>query len=116
MIHGRKYRRLNFYSGKRQSFLKTMAVSLIKNENITTTEARAKEIRRYTEKIITLCKDDSLAAKKRAYSYLRDKEAVKKLYTSLRDRYSERNGGYTRIFHIGYRRGDGAKMCLIKLD
>lgn len=115
MIHGRKYRRLNFYSGKRQSFLKNMAVSLIKSESIITTEARAKEVRRYTEKIITLCKDDSLASKKRAYSYLSDKEAVKKLYASLKDRYNDRNGGYTRIFHIGYRRGDGAKMSLIKL-
>lgn len=115
MIHGRKYRRLNFYSGKRQSFLRNMVISLIKNESITTTSARAKEVKRQAEKIINLCKDESLSSKKRAYSYLRDEDVVKKLFTSLKDRYSNRNGGYVRIFHIGYRKGDGAELSLLKL-
>ncbi len=115
MIHGRKYRRLNFYSGKRQSYLRNMAISLIKSESIVTTTARAKEVKRYTEKIITLCKDESLSSKKKAYSYLRDKEVVEKLFTTLKDRYANRPGGYVRIFNVGYRKGDGAEMSLLKL-
>jgi len=115
MEHGRKYRKLNLYSGKRQGFLKNMAVSLILNESVKTTDARAKEVRRYTEKIITICKDESLASKKKAYSTLRNSKAVEKLFTALRNRYLERNGGYTRIFKIGYRAGDGASMCLVTL-
>ncbi|HOJ16118.1 MAG TPA: 50S ribosomal protein L17 [Caldisericia bacterium] len=115
MIHGRKYRRLNFYSGKRQSYLRNMAISLIKSESIVTTTARAKEVKRHTEKIITLCKDESLSSKKKAYSYLRDKEVVEKLFTTLKDRYANRAGGYVRIFNVGYRKGDGAEMSLLKL-
>jgi len=115
MEHGRKYRKLNLYSSKRHSFLKNMAVSLILNESIKTTDARAKEVRRYTEKIITISKDESLSSKKKAYSILRNSKAVEKLFTVIRNRYLERNGGYTQIFNIGYRTGDGASMCLVKL-
>lgn len=116
MRHGRKYRKLNFYSAQRASLLRNMTVSLIMTENVTTTDARAKEVKRYAEKIITLCKDNSLATRRRAFAYLRSKEALEKLYGSLRDRYIDQKGGYIRIFHAGFRRGDAAEMCIIKLD
>ncbi len=115
MRHGRKYRKLNFYSGQRQSVLRTMTVSLLLEEKIITTEARAKEIKREAEKIITLCKDDSLATRRRAFAQLRDKQALQKLYASLKDRYAEQNGGYIRIFHVSPRKGDGAPMAMLKL-
>jgi large subunit ribosomal protein L17 len=115
MRHGRKLRKLNFYSAQRSSLLRNMTVSLIMTENVTTTDARAKEIKRYAEKIITLCKDDSLATRRRAFAYLRSKEALQKLYGSLRDRYIDQKGGYVRIFHAGFRKGDAAEMCIIKL-
>ncbi len=116
MRHGRKYRKLNFYSGQRQSVLRTLTVSLLLEESITTTEARAKEIKREAEKVITFCKDDSLASKRRAFAYLRSKQALQKLYSSLKDRYAEKDGGYIRLFHVGYRRGDGAPMAMLKLS
>jgi len=92
-----------------------MVISLIKSESVITTTARAKEVKRHAEKMINLCKDESLSSKKRAYSYLHDKDIVKKLFTSLKDRYADRNGGYVRIFHVGYRKGDGAQISLLKL-
>ncbi len=116
MRHGRKYRKLNFYSGQRKSVLRNLTVSLLLEETITTTEARAKEIKREAEKIITLCKDESLSARRRAFAQLRSKEALIKLYSSLKDRYAERDGGYIRLFHVGYRRGDSAPMAMLKLS
>ena len=92
-----------------------MTVSLIMTETVNTTDARAKEVQRYAESVINLCKDDSLNNRRKAFSKLRDKEAVKKMFGPLHDRYQERNGGYIRIFHTGFRRGDAAKMCTIKL-
>ena len=82
---------------------------------MTTTEARAKEIKREAEKVITLCKDESLATRRLAFARVRDEEVLKKLYGPLRDRFLERNGGYVRLFRVGYRRGDGSPLCLIKL-
>jgi large subunit ribosomal protein L17 len=116
MRHGRKLRKLNFYSAQRSSLLRNMTVSLIMTENVTTTDARAKEVKKYAEKIITWCKDDSLATRRRAFAHLRSKEALQKLYGSIRDRYLEQNGGYIRIFKAGFRRGDAAEMCILKLD
>jgi large subunit ribosomal protein L17 len=116
MRHGRKYRKLNFYSAQRQSVLRNLIVSLLLEETITTTEARAKEIKREAEKVITLCKDESLAARRRAFAQLRSKEALQKLYSSLKDRYAEKEGGYVRLFHVGYRRGDAAPLAMLKLS
>jgi large subunit ribosomal protein L17 len=115
MRHRRKNRRLNFYSAQRKSVLRTMTVSLIKEETVNTTDARAKEVRRFAESVINLSKIDTLNNRRMAFSKLRDKDAVKKMFGPLHDRYQERNGGYIRIFHTGFRRGDAAKMCMLKL-
>ncbi|MCK5848418.1 MAG: 50S ribosomal protein L17 [Caldisericia bacterium] len=115
MRNRRKSRKLNFYSAQRKSVLRTMTVSLIMTETVNTTDARAKEVKKYAESLINLCKDDSLNNRRRAFSTLRDKDVVKKMFGPLHDRYQERDGGYIRIFHTGYRRGDAAKMCTLKL-
>lgn len=115
MTHGKKLRKLNLYSAQRASLIRNMTVSLLREESVTTTEARAKEIKREAEKVITLCKDESLATRRLAFAKLRDEEVLKKLYGPLRDRFLERNGGYVRLFRVGYRRGDGSPLCLIKL-
>lgn len=115
MNHGKKLRKLNVYSAQRASLIRNMTVSLLREESVTTTEARAKEIKREAEKVITLCKDESLATRRLAFARLRDEEVLKKLYGPLRDRFLERNGGYVRLFRVGYRRGDGSPLCLIKL-
>jgi large subunit ribosomal protein L17 len=115
MNHGKKLRKLNVYSAQRASLIRNMTVSLLREESVTTTEARAKEIKREAEKVITLCKDESLATRRLAFARVRDEEVLKKLYGPLRDRFLERNGGYVRLFRVGYRRGDGSPLCLIKL-
>ncbi|MDD4663294.1 MAG: 50S ribosomal protein L17 [Caldisericia bacterium] len=115
MTHGKKLRKLNVYSAQRASLIRNMTVSLLREESVTTTEARAKEIKREAEKVITLCKDESLATRRLAFAKLRDEEVLKKLYGPLRDRFLERNGGYVRLFRVGYRRGDGSPLCMIKL-
>lgn len=116
MRHGKKLKKLNLYSAQRASLIRNMTVSLLREESVTTTEARAKEIKREAEKVITLCKDDSLATRRLAFAKIRDEEVLKKLYGPLRDRFLEKNGGYTRIFKVGYRRGDGAPLCTVKLS
>lgn len=115
MTHGKKLRKLNLYSAQRASLIRNMTVSLLREESVTTTEARAKEIKREAEKVITLCKDESLATRRLAFAKLRDEEVLKKLYGPLRDRFLDRNGGYVRLFRVGYRRGDGSPLCMIKL-
>ncbi|MCE5223871.1 50S ribosomal protein L17 [bacterium] len=115
MTHGKKLRKLNVYSAQRASLIRNMTVSLLREESVTTTEARAKEIKREAEKVITLCKDESLATRRLAFAKLRDEEVLKKLYGPLRDRFLERNGGYVRLFRVGYRRGDGSPLCMLKL-
>ncbi len=116
MRHGKKLRKLNLYSAQRASLIRNMTVSLLREESVTTTVARAKEIKREAEKVITLCKDETLATRRIAFAQLRDEEVLKKLYGPLRDRFLERNGGYVRLFRVGYRRGDGAPMCTVKLS
>ena len=115
MTHGKKLRKLNVYSAQRASLIRNMTVSLLREESVTTTEARAKEIKREAEKVITLCKDESLATRRLAFAKLRDEDVLKKLYGPLRDRFLERNGGYVRLFRVGYRRGDGSPLCMLKL-
>lgn len=115
MRNRRKNRQLNFYSAQRKSVLRSMTVSLIKTETVNTTDARAKAVKRFAESLINLCKEDTLNNRRRAFSTLRDKDVIKKMFGPLHDRYQERDGGYIRIFHTGYRRGDAAKMCTLKL-
>lgn len=92
-----------------------MVTSLISHERITTTLAKAKELRSHAEKTITLGKKGTLHAKRRALRVIKSKEAFQKLFGPLSERYAERNGGYTRIMKLGNRRGDDAPMAIIEL-
>jgi large subunit ribosomal protein L17 len=92
-----------------------MTVSLIAHEQIKTTLPKAKELRKFIDKMITLGKRGSLHARRQAHSFLRDDAAVSKLFDSLADRYKERPGGYCRVLKAGYRYGDNAPMAIIEL-
>ncbi len=99
----------------RGAMLANMSVSLIKHEAIRTTLARAKELRRVVEPLITLSRNDSVAARRRAFSKLRNKDAVGKLFTELGPRYKNRPGGYLSILKCGFRPGDKAPMAFVEL-
>lgn len=115
MRHRKAGRKLSRTTSHRKAMLKNIVTSFIKHEKIVTTDAKAKELRKIAEKIITLGKKDSLHARRQALSFIRDKEVVKKLFEKLSPRYSEREGGYSRIVKIGYRAGDNAPMSSIEL-
>ena len=115
MRHRHSGRQLNRNSSHRKAMFKNMTCSLVEHELIKTTVAKAKELRRYAEPIITLAKADSVANRRLAFDRLRDKAAVGKLFSELGPRYQERPGGYTRILKCGYRAGDKAPMAYIEL-
>lgn len=119
------YRKLGRTSDQRKAMLRDLATSLIVSERIETTEARAKEVRSLVEKLITLGKKGDLASRRNAAKTLRNVEilneddstqnALQKLFGEIAERYSERQGGYTRILKVGPRRGDGAESVIIEL-
>ena len=115
MRHGIAKRKLNKTSSHRLAMLENMAVSLIKNETIKTTLPKAKELRPFVEKIITLGKKDKESSRINAFNSLRDKEAVIKVFSDLSERFKKRNGGYCRIVKAGFRSGDNAPMAYIQL-
>jgi large subunit ribosomal protein L17 len=115
MRHRHGLRKLNRTSEHRQAMLRNMCVSLLTHEAIKTTLPKAKELRRVVEPLITLGKAPSLANKRLAFSRLRDRDAVVKLFGELGPRYDKRPGGYTRILKMGYRIGDAAPMAFVEL-
>jgi large subunit ribosomal protein L17 len=115
MRHRHGLRKLNRTSSHRLAMLRNMTVSLLRHEAIKTTLPKAKELRRVVEPILTLGKTDSLANKRLAFSRLRDREMVVKLFAELGPRYAARNGGYLRILKMGFRQGDNAPMAFIEL-
>jgi len=115
MRHGIAKRKLNKTSSHRLAMLENMAVSLIKNETIKTTLPKAKELRPFVEKIITLGKKDKESSRINAFNSLRDKEAVIKVFSDLSERFKKRSGGYCRIVKAGFRSGDNAPMAYIQL-
>jgi large subunit ribosomal protein L17 len=115
MRHQKSGRKLNRTSSHREAMFKNMASSLIKHELIRTTLPKAKELRRVAEPLITLGKIDGVANRRLAFSRLRDKEAVGKLFVELGPRYKERPGGYLRILKCGFRAGDNAPMAYVEL-
>jgi large subunit ribosomal protein L17 len=115
MRHQKSGRKLNRTSSHREAMFKNMASSLIKHELIRTTLPKAKELRRVAEPLITLGKVDGVANRRLAFSRLRDKEAVGKLFVELGPRYKERPGGYLRILKCGFRPGDNAPMAYVEL-
>ncbi len=108
-------RKLGRPTAHRQAMLRGMVTYLLENGSIETTLTRAKEVRSLTEKMITLGKKNTLAAKRAAMSFITKEDVVKKLFDTIAPEYADRNGGYTRMFKLGPRRGDGAEMALIKL-
>ncbi len=115
MRHRLGLRKLNRTSSHRLAMLRNMTVSLLRHEVIKTTLPKAKELRRVAEPILTLGKTPSLANRRLAFSRLRDREIVCKLFDELGPRFATRNGGYSRIFKFGFRKGDNAPMALIEL-
>jgi large subunit ribosomal protein L17 len=115
MRHQKSGRKLNRTSSHREAMFKNMASSLFKHELIRTTLPKAKELRRVAEPLITLAKSDGVANRRLAFSRLRDKEAVGKLFVELGPRYRERPGGYLRILKCGFRPGDNAPMAYVEL-
>jgi large subunit ribosomal protein L17 len=115
MRHGVSGRKLGVTSTHRIAMLRSMATSLIKHEQITTTLPKAKELRPYVERIITLGKRGDLHARRQAYAQIRDEKVVDKLFTTIAERYKARNGGYTRVLKAGMRYGDAASMAVIEL-
>ena len=115
MRHNKSGRKLNRNSSHRKAMFSNMANSLFDHEIIKTTLPKAKELRRVAEPLITLAKNDSVANRRSAFSKLRDKEMVGKLFNDLAPRYKDRPGGYTRIMKCGFRSGDSAPMAYIEL-
>ncbi len=115
MRHLNSGRKLNVTPSHRKALFANMSVSLIEHEKIHTTLTRAKELRRVIEPIITLAKNDNVAARRRAFAKLRDNAAVNKLFTDLGPYYRERPGGYLRILKHGFRKGDNAPMAYVCL-
>ena len=115
MRHRNSNRKLNRTSSHRQAMLRNMATSLLRHEVIKTTLPKAKELRRVAEPLITLGKDATLANRRLAFSRLRDRDIVGKLFNELGPRYNTRPGGYLRILKCGFRDGDNAPMALVEL-
>lgn len=115
MRHNKKFNHLGRSKAHREAMLANMASSLIMHKRINTTVAKAKELRKFVEPIITAAKNDTTASRRLAFSYLRDKEAVKELYGAVVVKVGDRPGGYTRILRTGLRLGDNASMCIIEL-
>ncbi len=115
MKHGIKGRKLNRTSSHRKSLFMNLSNALLQHEQIKTTLPKAKDLRPFVEKIITLAKTDSLANRRRALSILRDETLVNKLFADIAPRVKNRNGGYTRILKFGFRTGDKAPMAIVEL-
>ncbi len=109
------YRRLGVKSAHRRAMLRNASTSLFKNGKIETTEPRAKELASVAEKMITLAKKGDLTSRRRALAYITEEDVVTKLFGEIAEKYADRQGGYTRIVHIGQRRGDAAQMALVEL-
>ncbi len=123
MRHRRHRSRLNRTTEHRKALMRNLAISLIRHEIIKTTEAKAKQLRQFVERLVTIAKDGikaadpagvTLAKRRLAFSYLQDKEAVKRLFDVVAPRCLERPGGYTRVVKCGRRMGDGAPMAYIE--
>jgi large subunit ribosomal protein L17 len=114
MRHGAAHRKLGRTSSHRTAMFANMAASLIKHEQIKTTLPKAKELRPFVEKLVTLAKKGDLHARRQAISAVRDVPQVGKLFETIGPRYAERQGGYIRIMKAGYRHGDNAPMAVIE--
>lgn len=115
MRHRLSGRKLNRNTSNRMAMLRNLTTSLLKSEKIITTEARAKEVKRLADKMISMAKEGSLSSRKRAISFIYEEEVVDKLFDNLGKRYSDRSGGFVRIVKMGPRLGDGAPQAMLEL-
>ena len=115
MRHGNKGRQLSRTASHRKAMLRNMATSLFRHGRISTTTAKAKELRPYAEKLITLAKRGDLHSKRIAARQIADREVLVSLFDDIGPRFAERPGGYTRILKLGHRKGDGAEVAMIEL-
>lgn len=114
MRHGLKGRKLNRTTSHRKAMFANMAAALVKHEQIVTTLPKAKDLKPFVEKLITLGKKGTLSSRRQALATMRDETQVRKLFETLADRYKDRSGGYTRVMKAGYRYGDNAPMAVIE--
>lgn len=115
MRHGKKVNHLGRTSAHRKALMANMACSLIEHKRINTTLAKARELRKYIEPLITKSKKDETHSRRMVFSYLQNKDAVKALFGEIAAKVGDRPGGYTRIIKLGNRLGDAAEMCMIEL-
>lgn len=115
MRHGCRVPRLGKPADQRKALLRSLTTQLIRHGRVTTTKARARAVRSEADKMITLAKDGSLASRRKALGYVYDKQLVHALFDQVKERYSDRNGGYTRIIRTTRRRGDNSEMAVIEL-
>lgn len=115
MRHRKKGRQLSRSASHKKATMRNMATALFRHERIETTTAKAKELRPYAERLITLARRGDVHARRQAASKIQDREVLGKLFDEIAPRYSERPGGYTRVLKLGARKGDAAEMSLIEL-
>ncbi len=115
MRHRCRVPQLGKPADQRKALLRSLATELIRHGRITTTKVRAKAVRAEVEKMITLAKNGSLASRRQALGYIYDKQLVHSLFEGVKERYGDRNGGYTRVLRTVPRRGDNAEMAIIEL-
>ena len=114
MRHLNQGRKLNRTSAHRKALFRNLVLALMKHERIKTTDAKAKELRRYADRMVTLGKRGDLSARRLAFSFMQSRDAVRKLFDEIAPRFKERNGGYTRVVKFGVRRGDAAPISIIE--
>ncbi len=115
MRHGKKFNHLGRKAAHRKAMLSNMATSLILHKRITTTLAKAKELKKYVEPLVSRAKEDTTHNRRIAFSYLKSKDAIIALFGEISSKVGTRPGGYTRIIKTGFRLGDNAEMCIIEL-
>jgi len=115
MRHQKSGRKLSRSASHRWALMRNMITSLLRDEKIKTTDAKAKELRRWADRVITLGKQGSLHARRQVLAVVQDKAVVRKLFDTIAPRFKDRPGGYTRIVKIGIRRGDAAPVSIIEL-
>ncbi len=114
MRHAKRINHLGRTASHREAMLSNMATSLIMHKRISTTLAKAKELRKYIEPLVTRCKNDTTHSRRMVFSYLKNKYAVTELFREISQKIQSRPGGYTRILKTGFRQGDNAEMCIIE--
>lgn len=114
MRHRKSGRKLGRTTSHRLALFRNMLASLVEHEKITTTLPKAKDLRHFADKMITLAKKNDVPARRQAFSFLRSRDLVKKLFDDLGPKFHDRQGGYTRIYRLGFRAGDAAPMAIIE--